>query len=475
MRTTCSIAGLAALALLAGPAPAAEKPPHVVFLLADDLGWKNVGYHGSEVKTPNLDRLSAAGVRLEQFYVLPVCSPTRAALLTGRYPMRYGLQSGVVRPWSKHGLPVAERTLPQALKGAGYRTAITGKWYLGDSRPAYLPTRRGFDHQYGHYTGAIDYFQHTRDGGLDWHRDDKALREEGYSTQLIAREAVRLINAHDPAKPLFLYVPFNAPHAPPQALPEYLARYKHIKNTQKRTYAALVACLDDAVGEVAAALRKKGLSADTLLIFSSDNGGPVRQGADNGPLRAAKGTLYEGGVRVPAWASWPGKLKPGVVKAPLHMVDWYPTLLKLAGVSLRQKFPLDGRDAWPALAGGKPSPHEEILLNVEPHRGALRRGDWKLVFHGQLPRPAGARGSEGAELFNLADDPFEKTNRAGKEPKRAEELLRRLDRYAKEAVPPLGGAKDARPAGWKAPAVYGEKEMSSGKGNSALDSGRDRS
>src|SRR5262245_17365335 len=206
---------LPVLLLAAAPAQAAS-PPNVVYFLADDLGWADVGWHGSEIKTPSLDKLAAAGARLEQFYVQPVCSPTRAALMTGRYPMRYGLQVGVVRPWARYGLPLEERTLAQALQAVGYETALGGKWHLGHFRPDYLPTRRGFDHQYGHYNGAIDYFTHRRDGGLDWHRDDKALREEGYSTSLIAEEACRLIRRRDRRKPLFLYVPFNAVHAPHQ-------------------------------------------------------------------------------------------------------------------------------------------------------------------------------------------------------------------------------------------------------------------
>ena len=243
--------------LLVAPAwAAAPKRPHVVFLLADDLGWKDVGYHASEIKTPNLDRISVAGARLEQFYVMPVCSPTRCCLMTGRYPMRTGLQSGVVRPWAQYGLPLDERTLAQALKEAGYVTAITGKWHLGHFEPEYLPTRRGFDHQYGHYNGAIDYFDHTREGGLDWHRDDKVLREEGYSTNLIGAEAVRLIKGHDPKTPLFLYVPFNAPHTPLQAPEEYLKKYADIKDMQRRKYAAMVTCLDDAVGRIEAALKE---------------------------------------------------------------------------------------------------------------------------------------------------------------------------------------------------------------------------
>src|SRR6266567_3746720 len=209
-KTLCS---LCCLLFISSGVFSAERP-NIVFLLADDLGWSDVGFHGSEIKTPNIDKLAAAGARLEAFYVQPVCSPTRAALMTGRYPMRHGLQVGVVRPWAQYGLPLEERTLPQALQEAGYFTAICGKWHLGHFQRAYLPTNRGFSHQYGHYNGALDYFTHLRDGGFDWHRDDRACRDEGYSTHLLAREALRLVREHDGKKPLFLYVPFNAPHAP---------------------------------------------------------------------------------------------------------------------------------------------------------------------------------------------------------------------------------------------------------------------
>src|SRR6188768_2978594 len=174
-------------------APAPSKP-NVVIIVADDMGFADVGFNGStDIKTPNLDRLAVSGVKLDQWYVQPLCSPTRAALLTGRYPMRHGLQVGVVRPWASYGLPLEERTLAQALRDAGYETAITGKWHLGHFQPAYLPTHRGFDHQYGHYNGALDYNTHERDGGFDWHKDDKVNRDQGYSTHLIAREASRLI------------------------------------------------------------------------------------------------------------------------------------------------------------------------------------------------------------------------------------------------------------------------------------------
>src|SRR5437588_10163663 len=197
-----------------GPLTAADAPrPNVVFILADDLGREDCGFMGgTQIKTPHVDKLAAAGARLDAFYVQPVCSPTRAALMTGRYPMRHGLQVGVVRPWAQYGLPPEERTLAQALKSAGYRTAIVGKWHLGHFQRAYLPTMRGFDHQYGHYNGALDYFTHRRDGGLDWHRNDQVCPDEGYTTRLLGDEAVRLIEKHDVKTPLFLYMPFNAPH-----------------------------------------------------------------------------------------------------------------------------------------------------------------------------------------------------------------------------------------------------------------------
>ncbi len=292
-----------------GRAHTAERP-NIVFFLADDLGWSDVGWHGGEIKTPSLDKLATEGARLEQFYVLPVCSPTRAALMTGRYPIRHGLQLSVVRPWAQYGLPLDERTLPQALKEAGYRTAIAGKWHLGHFRPEYLPTRRGFDIQYGHYNGAIDYFTHARDGGHDWHRNDTESRDKGYSTILLGDEAVRIIEAQDKNTPLFLYVPFNAPHSPLQVSDEYREHYTQIAGKQRQAFAAMVHCLDEQVGRVVDAIEKRSMTSNTLFIFSSDNGGQLDQAGTNGPLRAGKGTLYEGGTRVAAFANWLGEFSP---------------------------------------------------------------------------------------------------------------------------------------------------------------------
>jgi arylsulfatase A-like enzyme len=459
------------LAFAFAAAVAAAEQPNIVFLLADDLGYSDVGFHNSEIKTPNIDKLAATGARLEAFYVQPVCSPTRAAFMTGRYPMRHGLQVGVVRPWAQYGLPLEERTLAHALQDAGYFTAICGKWHLGHFERIYLPTSRGFNHQYGHYNGALDYFTHERDGGFDWHRDDHVCHDEGYTTKLLGDEAVRVIEKHDGNKPLFLYVPFNAPHAPLQALPENLEKYASIADQKRRTYAAMVACVDDQIGRIVAALKTRGLADNTLIAFSSDNGGPLGLGATNGPLRAGKGTLYEGGVRVSAFANWPGQIKPNsVVTQPLHMVDWYPTLVKLAGGSLDQKLPLDGRDAWPTIAKGAPSPHTEILHNTTPTNGAIRVGDWKLVKNGNRAedgseglaeakpkagknKKAGAAAGEFIELFNIADDPYEKTNLAEKHPDKAKELLGKLATYSQQAVPPKSAPKAAD---FRTPKVWGE-------------------
>ena len=434
----------------------AETPPkpHIVLILADDMGFGDVGWHGGEIKPPNLDKLATAGARLESFYVQPVCSPTRAALMTGRYPMRHGLQVGVVRPWAQYGLPLEERTLPQALKSAGYRTAIAGKWHLGHFQPEYLPTRRGFDHQYGHYNGAIDYFTHIRDGGFDWHRDDKVCREEGYSTHLLAKEAVRVIKEHDAKAPLFLYVPFNAVHAPHQVPAKYTEPYGNLKG-ERKTYAGMLSAMDEAIGQIVAAVEAKGLRGNTLYIFSSDNGGPAPgRVTSNGKLRAGKATLYEGGVRVAAFATWDGKIKPGDINEPLHMVDWYPTLLTLAGASLEQKLPLDGKDIWPTLTQGKPTPHDDILINTTPNNGAIRSGKWKLVVNGNRG-DEGIAGKDGIELFDLFADISEKTNLAAMMPEKVRELRAKLDVYAKQAIAPKGRPK---PAGFQTPKVWGEKE-----------------
>ncbi len=423
---------------------AAEKP-NIVFFLIDDLGYADCGFNGGkEIRTPQIDALARGGAILESHYVQPVCSPTRAALLTGRYATRTGVYT-IVRPHAKWGLPLAERTLANALKDAGYETAITGKWHLGDFDPAYVPTARGFDHQYGHYVGAIDYFTHLRDGAHDWYRDDKELKEEGYSTELIAQEAVRLIAGKDKAKPLFLYVPFNGVHSPMQVPDRYLQSYADLKGSRQKL-AGMLAAVDAAIGEIVGALEKSGLRQNTLIAFSSDNGGP-KPGV-NTPLRNFKGTIYEGGVRAAAFANWPGRIPAGTtIKEPMHAVDWYPTLLKLAGGSLEQKLPLDGRDVWPMLTHGAKSPHDAILLVQNPERAAMRMGDWKLLVNasetiadavpeGQAAAEKRGRAKgDGIALYNLASDPSEKNDLAAQQPERVTAMRAKLQELLRDAVP----------------------------------------
>lgn len=450
---------------------AAERP-NIVFLLADDLGSYDVGWRGSPIRTPHLDALAASGAKLDCHYVQPVCSPTRAALMTGRYPFRYGFQVGVVRPWAMYGLPLEERTLPSALREAGYETAIVGKWHLGEFQRDYLPTKRGFDHQYGHYNGAIDYFTHMRDGGFDWHRDDQVNRDEGYSTELIGREAAARVTKRNKAKPLFLYVPFNGVHTPLQAPDKYSEMYPDMK-ARRKTYAGMVTALDDAVGVVVEVLKSEGILDNTLIIFSSDNGGPnPGQLTRNGPLRAGKGSVYEGGVRVCAFAAWRGHIAPGSsISEPIHITDWYPTLLTLTGASLEQSLPIDGKNALAVLTKGARTTREEFVLNLAPQRGAIRIGAWKLVVNGpgtdrdddEEPSPAGnAKGKKGTkaatsgdsfELFDLSNDLSEKTNLADSQPDRVKAMKARYDQLASEAVAPKSRPK---PKGFKSPAVWGE-------------------
>ncbi len=441
---------LLCLVLAWGCGAPTARPPNILMILADDLGWNDVGYHGSRIETPRIDALAATGVELDQFYTQPLCSAARASLMTGRYPIRQGLQMGVVRPWADFGLPLTERTLANALKEVGYDTAILGKWHLGMIRAGYLPTQRGFDHHYGHYGGAIDYFDHSLYYGLDWHRNEVPVEEEGYSTDLLAREAERLIAAHDTSRPLFLYLSFNAPHKPLQARPGDTERYADLADPDRRTYAAMVTALDEAVGRVVDALEARGMMESTLIAFASDNGGEPVDGADNSPLRGGKGTAYEGGIRVPAFITWRGVLpEGGVVREPLHMIDLYPTLLARAGASLQQTLPLDGRDAWLTIAEAAPTPHDEILLDLSAARGvaAIRRGDWKLIMTGR------GKPHERKELFDLRVDPEERADLATAHPDIVRELEMRIDHYAAQVRPAKLSSVDL-PPNFRVPRVW---------------------
>jgi arylsulfatase A-like enzyme len=422
---------------------ATEVKPNILYITADDLGWKDVGFHGSDIRTPNLDKLAEDGVRLEQFYAQPMCTPTRACLMTGRYPFRYGLQTLVIPSSYTYGLATNEWLLPQALKEAGYNTAIIGKWHLGHADPAYWPKQRGFDYQYGPLIGELDYFTHKQHGVTDWYLNNKRVEEEGYTTILLGNDAVKYIDRQNSTTPFYLYLAFNAPHTPYQAPKEYLEQYQNITDPSRRAYAASITAMDDQIGRVVTELAKKDMRTNTLIVFQSDNGGTrnamfsgeldmsnVKIPCDNGPYRDGKGSLYEGGTRVVALANWPGHIKPGITaNGMIHVVDMYPTLAGLAGASTAKCLPLDGMNVWGTISENKPSPRTEIVYNVEPFRAGIREGDWKLVWRTPLP--------EAVELYNIAQDPSEKYNVAAEHPDQVAALEKRANELASQAVKPL--------------------------------------
>jgi arylsulfatase A-like enzyme len=445
MKTITHLALMAAVTASVQSTRAADTKPNIVYIVADDLGWKDVGFNGcTDIKTPNLDKLAENGVKFSQFYAQPMCTPTRAALMTGRYPFRYGLQTIVIPTAAGYGLATNEWLLPQCLKDAGYKTAIIGKWHLGHADKKYWPKQRGFDYQYGAMIGELDYFTHGEHGVLDWFRDNKPVHEKGYTTQLLGNDAVKYINEQSADKPFYLYLTFNAPHTPYQAPKEYIDKYAGIADPTRRTYAAMVDCLDENIGKVVAALDKKGLRDNTLIVFQSDNGGTrdkmftgqmadvskLNLPCDNGPYRSGKGTLFEGGCLVCACANWPGHIKPGITAdGMIHVVDMYPTLANLAGASTAKCLPLDGLDVWATISEGKPSPRTEIVYNVEPFRGAVREGDWKLIWRTLIPTSA--------DLYNLAEDPYETNNVAAAHPEKVAAMEDRLNALGKESAKPL--------------------------------------
>jgi arylsulfatase A-like enzyme len=356
------------------------------------------------------------------------------------------MQHGVVLAWTPWGLPLEERTLAEGLRDAGYRTALVGKWHLGSHQRAYLPLARGFDSHYGSYLGFTDYFTRLHLGGLDWHRDEEPVREEGYVTDLLAEEAVRVVEQHDASRPLFLFVSFTAPHEPLQAPVHCLARAPAHEWPAREVFAAMVTCMDDAIGRILSAYRKRGWLAKTLVFFASDNGASDLTfvlGGSNLPLRGGKGGFLEGGIRVPALLSWPGRLPAGsTYPYPLHAVDVFATLAARGGADTGSHLPIDGRDAWSAIRNGR-SHRREIVHNVFPDgTGVIRRGRWKLMLT-----------AERAQLFDLEQDPHETHDLAGLRPRKVEDLRRHLAAASLEALPtrvlPL-----FPPPGFQAPEVW---------------------
>ena len=457
LRALCFLFGLLFLAPAAG-----ASSPNIVLIMADDLGWKDLGYHGSEIETPNIDGLAANGIMLERFYVQPVCSPTRSAVMTGKSPARLGLY----RPISKldpGGIPLEEKLLPEVLAEAGYQSLMVGKWHLGHAERAYFPQARGFEHFYGHVTGGVGYWDHNHGGGHDWQRNGVTVREDGYATRLIADEAVRLLEGRDRDRPTFLFASFNAPHLPNEAPESSQAGYPRSMEEKRRVHAGMVSELDVAVGRILAKLSEQGMRKNTLVWFFSDNGGlnpsaspeglvslmetlnnlwgaplpleileftrsNVLDGAsDNGWLRAGKTSVYDGGIRVPSVIAWPAEVEDGESHAFVTAQDVLPTLLQAVGLGARIPDDLDGVSRWRAIQAdeakspaGDPTPDFRVegLGQV-----ALIRFPWKLV----VPRPPFPWMDATPELYQILDDPREENDLAAEDPERVRTLQAALE------------------------------------------------
>lgn len=360
--------------------------PNIVIILADDLGWHDVGFNGGEAKTPNLDRLAKQSIKLNRFYTAPISSPTRAGLLTGRYPNRFGFRESVLPPWRKDGLDTNEETIADVLADAGYKNrAIIGKWHLGHSRKAFYPLSRGFNHFYGHLNGAIDYFTHEREGELDWHRDWESSYDKGYSTDLISDEAVRCVNEYGKEGPYLLYVAYNAPHSPFQAKEEDIALYTDNiealkpKEKKKVTYHAMISSMDQGIGRIYDALEKSGQADNTIFLFFSDNG--CVSEFRSGDFRGCKFEEWDGGVRAPAFISWKNGFRQGgcEVDQVTGFVDVLPTVREIVGVTKAPARELDGISVLPVLKGEKESIQRDFYLGC----GAVVNRDWKLILPGK--------------------------------------------------------------------------------------------
>lgn len=381
-------------------------PPHIIVVIADDMGFNDVSFHGApDIRTPNIDAMAAGGIILHRYYAAPQCTPSRASLMTGKYPINTGLQHYVINSAEPTGLPLEMKIMPQHFKDLGYATHGVGKWHLGYYKKEYTPTYRGFDSFFGYWNGAIDYYDYTNYEatnipgifamwGLDIHNNTEGVKglQGNYSMDVFTKEAVKVIERHNTSQPLFLYFASHACHTgnkyqPLQATPERVARFAHIKDRDRRTYAGVVSSLDDAVGEIFRTLDNRGMLNNSVVVFAGDNGGEAagEHGgrASNWPLRAMKFYTFDGGVRVPAaiWSPLLNLKEPKTEKRMMHVSDWLPTLYSVAGGKLEDLGNIDGFNMWDVLMNNSRSPRREILLQIDPFFGmsAYIRGKYKLI------------------------------------------------------------------------------------------------
>jgi arylsulfatase A-like enzyme len=444
--------------MLTGCAPQGEETarPNIVLIFADDLGYGDVSSYGGEVPTPHIDSIGANGVRFTDGYVTaPVCSPSRASLLTGRYQQRFGHEFNIEGNWwrphevEQHGLPLDQVTLADMLKSAGYATGLVGKWHLGWD-PEYHPLKRGFDEFFGCMSWGYIFNppgkpwsppprdlteaegrQHFQEVLGPIYRGTEPVEVDEYFTDALTREAVDFIESHR-HEPFFLYLSYTAVHVPLEATQEYLDRFPGMEPESRRIYAAMTSALDDGVGAVLAKLRDTGLEQDTLLFFISDNGALISLSegesfARNDPLKGGKVTLYEGGVRIPYLVQWPGHIPAGqVYRQPVVSFDAAPTIMAAIGEAPPSDRPLDGVDLVPHLSGGAPgAPHEVVCWRSGVNR-AVRKGHWKLVQLGSNP----------VELYDLEADIGESNDVAAEHPEVVEELEAAFAVWEAEMVEP---------------------------------------
>ncbi|XP_025083095.1 LOW QUALITY PROTEIN: arylsulfatase B-like [Pomacea canaliculata] len=451
------------------------KPPNIIFMVADDLGWNDVGFNNPDIISPNLNKLAAEGVILNQSYVQPVCTPSRNAFLSGYYPFRSGLQHMVILPQQAVCAPLNRTFLPQELKKLGYATHAVGKWHLGFCNWNCTPTFRGFDTFYGFYNGQEDYYAYEVLNATDF-RDNTVLNisQKGIYSTFVYQERLREIVAnHDTSLPLFLYLPFQSVHEPLQVPDEYKKMYPNLKTDGRRTFSGMVTAMDNLIGNLTQFIKEKGMYDDTLFIFTADNGGWTQFYGNNFPLRGGKVTVWEGGTRAAAFLHGWGLQKTGSrYNGMMHAVDWFPTIITAAGGEVKDK-DIDGMSMWEAISTFGPSPRTEFIYNLDnsslPLQGhaAIRQGDFKLIkgfpglYSGWYPpdqeydpqsdleaysnmlKYQDIRGI--ARLYNVKDDPTEHVDLAKQMPDVVQRLEERLNDYMRQYVPPNFPAND--PAG----------------------------
>ena len=441
-----------------------QGSPNIVILLADDLGWADLGFRNSDIETPNIDRLAREGMSLERFYVQPICTPTRSALMTARDPMKLGSIYAGFQPWQNGGVSPEEHFMPESFKAAGYQTAMIGKWHLGHTIEPLVPNARGFDHFVGHLNTQINYYDYTVANGYDLQENGVSVkRDETYATDMHGDEAVRyLTEIRDPSRPFFLYIPFLAPHSPMQAPKDLEQKYSLRFNTPfpRKTYAAMVDSLDQAVGRILGTLDAQGLTENTIVFFFSDNGGLQAFGADNGPYRGGKLVTFEGGIRTNAFLRWPRWIPPGSQNENvISVLDLFPTFAGVAGVPMGNIKPLDGQDRWDAITTTETVERSGDLYFASNspmfnrYHVSVMETRWKLVqeIDHQLIT------TEVKDyLFDLPADPGEKNNLAGQHPEIVAQLAEKIRWW--RAQHPINGVRVALAPhpGWRAPLDYAD-------------------